>query len=73
MRAAKRFLLAQHAVLDVADAGDDTLHLHIDEDVETVDELVARMFAAGVRARQVYKRERRLEDLFLAATKVDAT
>jgi len=65
--AARKFLLEQPGVLS-AEAGDDMLVLALDEQVERIEELVARMIGAGLRFRQLQRRQADLEDVFLRAT-----
>ncbi len=66
--ALKRFLLEQKAVRSVEDGEEDRVHVRVDEQAEPFDEVLARLFAAGLRVRQVYCRERRLEDVFMEVT-----
>jgi ABC-2 type transport system ATP-binding protein len=65
--AARKFLLEQPGVLS-AEAGDELLVLALDEQVERIEELVARMIGAGLRFRQLQRRQADLEDVFLRAT-----
>jgi ABC-2 type transport system ATP-binding protein len=65
--AARKFLLAQPGVQS-AEAGDEMLVLALDEQVERIEELVARMIGAGLRFRQLQRRQADLEDVFLRAT-----
>jgi ABC-2 type transport system ATP-binding protein len=65
--AARKFLLEQPAVRS-AEAGDETLVLALDEQIEKIEELVARMIGAGLRFRQLQRRQADLEDVFLRAT-----
>jgi ABC-2 type transport system ATP-binding protein len=65
--AARKFLLEQPGVLS-AEASDEMLVLALDEQVERIEELVARMIAAGLRFRQLQRRQADLEDVFLRAT-----
>ncbi|HMI93470.1 MAG TPA: ABC transporter ATP-binding protein [Polyangiales bacterium] len=64
---ARKFLLEQPGVHS-AEAGDDMLVLALDEQVEKIEELIARMVGAGLRFRQVQRRQADLEDVFLRAT-----
>jgi ABC-2 type transport system ATP-binding protein len=64
---ARKFLLEQPGVLS-AEAGDEMLVLALDEQVERIEELVARMIGAGLRFRQLQRRQADLEDVFLRAT-----
>jgi ABC-2 type transport system ATP-binding protein len=65
--AARKFLLEQPGVHS-AEAGDEMLVLALDEQVEKIEELIARMVGAGLRFRQVQRRQADLEDVFLRAT-----
>jgi ABC-2 type transport system ATP-binding protein len=65
--AARKFLLEQPAIRD-AEAAEGALVLSIDEKVERIEDLIARMIGAGVRFRQIYKRAADLEDVFLRVT-----
>jgi ABC-2 type transport system ATP-binding protein len=64
---ARKFLLAQPGVRS-AEADEGMLVLTLDEQVEKIEELVVRMIAAGVRFRQLQRRQADLEDVFLRAT-----
>ena len=64
---ARKFLLAQPAVKS-AEAADGALVLALDEQQEKIEDLVARMIEAGLRFRQLQRRQADLEDVFLRAT-----
>jgi ABC-2 type transport system ATP-binding protein len=64
---ARKFLLAQPAVRS-AEANDGALLLALDEQQEKIEDLVARMIEAGLRFRQLQRRQADLEDVFLRAT-----
>src|SRR5262249_47601443 len=64
---ARKFLLAQPAVKS-AEVADGALVLALDEQQEKIEDLVARMIEAGLRFRQLQRRQADLEDVFLRAT-----
>jgi ABC-2 type transport system ATP-binding protein len=64
---ARKFLLAQPAVRSAEEA-DGALVLALDEQQEKIEDLVARMIGAGLRFRQLQRRQTDLEDVFLRAT-----
>ena len=64
---ARKFLLAQPGVHS-AEAGEGMLVLALDEQVEKIEELIVRMIGAGLRFRQLQRRQADLEDVFLRAT-----
>ena len=64
---ARKFLLAQPAVRSAEEA-DGALVLALDEEQEKIEDLVARMIGAGLRFRQLQRRQTDLEDVFLRAT-----
>jgi ABC-2 type transport system ATP-binding protein len=64
---ARKFLLEQPAIRE-AEIAEDALVLRIDEKVERIEDLIARMVQAGVRFRQIQRRAADLEDVFLRVT-----
>lgn len=64
---AQRFLLEQAATLEIkVDAA--WLYWRVDEAIETVDQLIAKMSQAGIRFRQIYQQKQHLEKAFLQMT-----
>lgn len=65
--AAQRFLLEQAATVEIKrDA--DWLYWRVDENIETVDQLIAKISQAGIRFRQIYQQKQHLEKAFLQMT-----
>jgi ABC-2 type transport system ATP-binding protein len=64
---ARKFLLAQPAVKS-AEVAEGALVLALDEQQEKIEDLIARMIEAGLRFRQLQRRQADLEDVFLRAT-----
>jgi ABC-2 type transport system ATP-binding protein len=64
---ARKFLLEQPAIRET-EIAEDALVLRIDEKVERIEDLIARMVQAGVRFRQIQRRAADLEDVFLRVT-----
>jgi ABC-2 type transport system ATP-binding protein len=64
---ARKFLLEQPAIRET-EIAEDALVLRIDEKVERIEDLLARMVHAGVRFRQIQRRAADLEDVFLRVT-----
>jgi ABC-2 type transport system ATP-binding protein len=63
----RRFLLEQPGVI-ACDGGEGVLRLDLDEEVEKIEELLARMVLAGLRFRQVQRHKADLEDVFMSVT-----
>jgi ABC-2 type transport system ATP-binding protein len=66
--AARKFLLEQASVRAV-DGGEGVLAIRVDESAEKIEELLARMIGAGIRLRQLRRRENDLEDVFMRVTR----
>lgn len=66
--AAKKFLLEQPAVHTIEGLQDNVLLLFADERVEAIEELIARLFAAGIRLRHFSHHEAGLEEVFIKMT-----
>jgi ABC-2 type transport system ATP-binding protein len=64
---ARRFLLEQPSVIAL-DGDDELLNLELNEQVEKIEDLLARLIMAGVRFRQVHRRKVDLEEVFMAVT-----